>query len=58
MQPNVLAKGADYDPDQTDAAHKQYIVGREIVLENGGEVIAIDLVNGYSTTNIVNKLKS
>lgn len=58
VQPDVLAKGADYDPDQTDPNHKQYIVGREIVLEKGGEVKVIDLVTGYSTTNIVSKLKS
>lgn len=58
VQPDILAKGADYDPDQTDSNHKQYIVGREIVLKKGGEVKAIDLVSGYSTTNLVNKLKS
>jgi len=57
VRPDVLAKGADYDPKQTDPKHKQYIVGREIVLQYGGEVKAIDLVAGYSTTGIVNKLK-
>lgn len=55
--PDVLAKGADYNPDETDPENKKYIVGREIVLNNGGEVKAIDLVAGYSTTNIVNKLQ-
>ncbi|MFK8045017.1 MAG: D-glycero-beta-D-manno-heptose 1-phosphate adenylyltransferase [Crocinitomicaceae bacterium] len=55
--PDVLVKGADYDPNQTDPDHKQYIVGREKVLEYGGEVRAIDLVSGYSTTGIVNRLK-
>jgi len=54
--PDVLVKGADYNPNQTDAQAKDYIVGREVVLENGGAVKVIDLVQGYSTTNIVNKL--
>lgn len=55
--PNVLVKGADYDPQEADPNNKKYIVGREVVLDNGGEVKVIDLVPGYSTTNIVNKLK-
>jgi len=57
LKPNVLVKGADYDPAITDANSKGYIVGREVVLANGGEVKVIDLVEGYSTTNIINKLK-
>ena len=57
IKPDALVKGADYDPNQTDPSSKSYIVGRETVIENGGEVIAIDLVEGYSTTNIVNKLR-
>ncbi len=55
--PDVLVKGADYNPSETDVNAKGYIVGREAVLENGGEVKVIDLVAGYSTTNIINKLK-
>lgn len=55
--PDVLVKGADYDPSVSDPADKKYIVGREVVLANGGEVKVVDLVQGYSTTNIVNKLK-
>ena len=34
--PDVLVKGGDYDPDETDADHPKYIVGREDVLKNGG----------------------
>ena len=56
IEPDVLVKGADYNPDQSNPTAKDYIVGREIVLDNGGEVKVIDLVAGYSTTNIVNKL--
>jgi rfaE bifunctional protein nucleotidyltransferase chain/domain len=55
--PNVLVKGADYDPNETDPASKKYVVGRESVLATGGEVKVIDLVPGFSTTGIVNKMK-
>lgn len=55
--PDVLVKGADYDPAESDPKSKKYVVGRESVLANGGEVKVIDLVPGFSTTNIVNKLQ-
>ncbi len=58
LKPNVLAKGADYDPDETDCNSKQYIVGSDIVKANGGEVVAIPLVDGFSTTTVLEKLKS
>lgn len=57
LQPDVLVKGADYDPNETDPSSKKYIVGCEIVLENGGEVVAIPLVEGYSTTGIIERFK-
>lgn len=57
LQPNVLAKGADYDPEETDATSKKYIVGSDIVRANGGEVVAIPLVDGFSTTGIIEKMK-
>ena len=47
--PDILVKGSDYSNDN--------IVGADIVLANGGEVKTIDLVNGYSTSNLINKLK-
>lgn len=47
--PDILVKGSDYSIDN--------IVGADIVLANGGEVKTIDLVNGYSTSNLINKLK-
>ncbi|MNK05432.1 Bifunctional protein HldE [compost metagenome] len=58
LKPNVLVKGADYDADETDPSSKKYIVGREILLANGGEVKTVALVEGFSTTNIVKKLKA
>lgn len=55
--PDVLVKGGDYDPAETNPSSKKYIVGREIVLKNNGKVEVIDLVQGYSTTSIIQKLK-
>jgi rfaE bifunctional protein nucleotidyltransferase chain/domain len=46
--PDILVKGDDYVI--------QNIVGQDIVLENGGEVKTIQLVKGYSTSGIVNKI--
>lgn len=55
--PDVLVKGGDYDPNDIDPASKKYIVGRETVLKNNGRVEVIDLVQGFSTTSIIQKLK-
>lgn len=57
LKPNVLVKGGDYDPTEADEQSKNYIVGREVVLANNGEVKTIDLVDGFSTTGLINKLK-
>lgn len=57
IQPDVLLKGADYNPNQMDASQKDYIVGSDIVRQNGGEVIAVPLVDGFSTTSIIKKMQ-
>ncbi|WP_027418055.1 adenylyltransferase/cytidyltransferase family protein [Crocinitomix catalasitica] len=57
IKPDVLVKGGDYDPDQADSNAKNYIVGRDVVLVNSGEVRTINLVDGFSTTNLINKMK-
>lgn len=57
IKPNVLVKGGDYDANESDKNSKKYIVGRDCVLNHGGKVETIDLVAGFSTTNIINKLK-
>ncbi|MBF9253154.1 D-glycero-beta-D-manno-heptose 1-phosphate adenylyltransferase [Pontibacter sp. 172403-2] len=49
VQPDILVKGDDYAVTQ--------IVGHEVVTARGGEVKTVPLVKGYSTTNIVNKIK-
>jgi len=58
LTPNVLLKGGDYDPKETNHEHPKYIVGREHVIKNGGVVKTIGLVEGFSTTNLIHKLKS
>ena len=48
--PDILVKGADYSVEN--------IAGAKEVLANGGEVKTITLVEGHSSTNIINKIKS
>jgi D-beta-D-heptose 7-phosphate kinase/D-beta-D-heptose 1-phosphate adenosyltransferase len=47
VRPTVLVKGGDYRPNQ--------VVGREVVEAQGGEVVLVDLVPGFSTTRIVER---
>ncbi len=55
IQPDILVKGGDYDPNETDELIKTYIVGSKEVKGAGGKAIAIPLVKGFSTTNILSK---
>ncbi|MBU2019155.1 MAG: adenylyltransferase/cytidyltransferase family protein [Bacteroidetes bacterium] len=57
LSPDVLVKGADYDPNESDPTSKKHIVGRDLVLKAGGKVQTIPLVDGFSTTNILKKAK-
>ena len=50
VNPNILVKGGDWKLDQ--------IVGSDFVIANGGEVKSLKFVNGYSTTNIIEKINS
>ena len=50
LLPNVLAKGGDYEIET--------IVGHEIVQQNGGEVILVPFLDGFSSTNIIDKIKN
>ncbi len=47
VRPTVLVKGADYRPEQ--------VVGRDLVEAEGGEVVLVDLVPGYSTSALVQR---
>lgn len=49
IQPDILVKGNDYKPEE--------IVGYDILKAKGGEVVTIELTEGFSTTSILNKLK-
>jgi rfaE bifunctional protein nucleotidyltransferase chain/domain len=50
LLPDVLVKGGDYTPES--------VVGREAVLEAGGSVEIIPFVQGYSTTSLVERIRS
>ncbi|MDD2982901.1 MAG: adenylyltransferase/cytidyltransferase family protein [Crocinitomicaceae bacterium] len=58
LHPNILVKGADYDPNETDPKHKKYIVGSDFVRKNNGQVAVVDLEAGFSTTSLIQKMKS
>jgi len=58
LLPDVLVKGADYNADETDENKKTFIVGSKVVRKNGGSVKTVELEQGFSTTNIVKKLRS
>lgn len=48
LKPDILVKGADY--------RIEAVVGRQIVESYGGKVCLVDILEGYSTTNIARKL--
>ena len=50
LLPDILVKGGDWPGNQ--------IVGREEVEAAGGEVVLIDVVEGYSTTEILRKIRA
>lgn len=49
VRPDVLVKGADYKPEE--------IVGYDVVTAYGGKVETVDLVEGYSTTGMIESMK-
>ena len=49
ISPDILVKGGDWSPDQ--------IVGSDYVTNNGGSVLSLQFVEGYSTTALENKIK-
>jgi D-beta-D-heptose 7-phosphate kinase/D-beta-D-heptose 1-phosphate adenosyltransferase len=50
VKPDVLVKGADYS--------REGIVGADFVESQGGRVVRVPLVSGYSTTSIVERLRA
>ncbi len=49
LLPDLLAKGGDYEIET--------IVGHEIIQNNGGKVILVPFVDGFSSTTILDKIK-
>lgn len=50
LKPDILVKGSDYLTEN--------IVGADFVIKNGGKVETVDLVEGYSTTTLIDKIKN
>lgn len=50
LKPDVLVKGGDWTVET--------VIGRDIVEANGGEVIIIPQIKGFSTSKIVDKIKN
>ena len=48
LQPDILVKGNDYKAEE--------IVGYDIIKARGGEIITIPMVQGYSTTKLIEKI--
>jgi rfaE bifunctional protein nucleotidyltransferase chain/domain len=49
IKPDIHVKGGDYSPDD--------LIEKKVIEENGGTIKILPLVNGYSTTGIIEKLK-
>src|ERR1700716_1415113 len=49
IRPSVLVKGGDYTRDQ--------VVGHEIVEANGGAVLLVEVLPGFSTTSLVKRAR-
>ena len=50
VRPDVLVKGGDYRPEE--------VVGREEVLAAGGQVEIIPFTDGYSTTRLIQRIRT
>lgn len=49
LRPDVLVKGGDYRPDD--------IVGASVVRQNGGEVIVMPFLEGYSSSKLIQRIQ-
>lgn len=49
VQPDILVKGSDYKAED--------IVGYDVVMAKGGQVVTMDFVEGYSTSSILKKMQ-
>ena len=58
IQPDILVKGGDYNPNCMDAQDMAYIVGSQEVYKSGGHVAVLPYVPGHSTTSIIEKSRT
>ena len=49
FKPDVIVKGGDYTPET--------VVGHEIVEKNGGKTVIVPLIEGISTTRVIDTIK-
>ena len=49
LLPDVLAKGGDYDIET--------VAGHKIVQKNGGKVVLVPFIDGFSSTSIIEKIR-
>lgn len=50
IMPDTLVKGGDYTPEQ--------VVGAKEVIANGGELKIVPILDGFSTTGIIERMRS
>ena len=50
IKPNILFKGSDY--------LEKKIIGSNFIYQNGGKIELIDILDGYSTTNLIKNFNS
>jgi rfaE bifunctional protein nucleotidyltransferase chain/domain len=50
IRPDVLVKGGDWNTDK--------IIGADLVEEAGGEVVVVPYIQGFSTTEIIERIKN
>uniref|UniRef100_A0A7V3ZYB0 D-glycero-beta-D-manno-heptose 1-phosphate adenylyltransferase n=1 Tax=candidate division WOR-3 bacterium TaxID=2052148 RepID=A0A7V3ZYB0_UNCW3 len=50
LKPDIIVKGGDYAPDE--------VVGKDIVESYGGKVVIAPYLRGYSTTELLRRMKN
>ena len=50
LNPDILVKGSDYNQED--------IVGSDFVIANGGSVVSIPIMEGLSTTSLIEKISN
>ena len=50
LMPHILVKGGDWKEEE--------IIGADVVKKAGGEVVRIPYIGGFSTTDIIKKIRN